>query len=91
MLIDDSNRQWDHGFIDGILTPEEAELIKQIPLTQVEVVDSLFWPSTQRGEYTCKSGYRFLKDEAAFELNGIPVDNDKYLWRGICLYTYQTK
>lgn len=31
MLIDASNRQWDHGLIDEIFTPEEAELIKQIP------------------------------------------------------------
>ncbi|KAL4626029.1 hypothetical protein ACB092_05G065900 [Castanea dentata] len=55
MLIDASNWQWDHGLIDGIFTPEEVEVIKQIPLSQVEAVDSLFWPFTQRGEYTCKS------------------------------------
>lgn len=54
------------------------------------MVDSLFWPFTQKGEYACKSGYRFLKVEATFKLNGIPIENNKIYGEEFGLYTYQT-
>lgn len=50
-------RQWYNNIIDGIFTPEEAELIKRIPLAKLETNDSVFWPLTQDGVYTCESSY----------------------------------
>ena len=37
-------------------------LIKRIPLARLACADELFWPFTQQGKYSCKSGYRFLKE-----------------------------
>ena len=53
--------------VDGLLVEEDVELIKSMPLSHVEVKDVLFWPYTNNGVYTCKSGYRFLKEEAEME------------------------
>ncbi|KAK9985249.1 hypothetical protein SO802_030200 [Lithocarpus litseifolius] len=63
ILIDEATHRWNHSVIDGVFTPEEAELIKSLPLPQQGVEDRLFWPFTQTGTYTSKSGYRFLKSE----------------------------
>ena len=62
-LIEETSRQWNHEVIDGIFTLLEAEMIKAIPLSRCEAEDSLFWPFTNNGIYTSKSGYRFLKAE----------------------------
>ena len=64
MLIDADIRQWNSDLVDGIFAPEESALIKKIPLGRCEAKDSLYWPLTQDGNYTSKSGYRFLKEEA---------------------------
>ena len=60
-LIDPESRQWNHELIDGIFVPWEAKIIKKIPLARVVVDDTLYWPFTHDGNYSCKSGYRFLK------------------------------
>ena len=49
--------------IDGNFAPQETDLIKKIPLAWVESDDSIFLPWAKDGCYTCKSGYRFLKEE----------------------------
>ena len=67
ILIKEDTRQWDHGLIEGMFTPEEAKLMKSIPLSRREVEDNLFWPFTSNGVYTSKSGYRFLKAEIQTE------------------------
>lgn len=52
----------DNGMmVDGIFIPEEAELVKKIPLAQIATEDSLFWPLSTDGHCNCKSGYCFLK------------------------------
>ena len=63
ILIEENPRQWNHELIDGIFTPTEAELIKTLPLSLCGAEDNLFWPFTNNGIYSSKSGYRFLKDE----------------------------
>ena len=62
-LIKETSRQWNHEVIDGIFTLLEAEMIKAMSLSRCEAEDSLFWPFTNNGIYTSKSGYRFLKAE----------------------------
>ncbi|KAL0002556.1 hypothetical protein SO802_016337 [Lithocarpus litseifolius] len=64
-----------------MFTPEEAELIKSIPLSRCEVEDTLFWPFTSNGVYTSKSGYRFLKAEVQTEWDEEQMTHDKVLWR----------
>lgn len=63
-LINEFARQWNYEIIDGIFAPEEAKLSKENPLAKMELNDSLFWPLTQDGSYTCKSGHHFLREEA---------------------------
>ena len=70
--------------VDGLFGEEDAEIIKRIPLSQVATEDVLFWPFTSSSIYSCKSGYRFLKEEAE-QLVTIqpPPLRDKQLWKTI--------
>lgn len=44
----------------------------------------LYWPFSSNGDYSCKSGYRFLKDEAGLlDTNRVPPLRDKNLWKAI--------
>ena len=45
--------------------------------------DALVWPHTQDGHYSCKTGYRFLKEEAGMESVQLDLDMDTGLWKGI--------
>ncbi|KAL0006673.1 hypothetical protein SO802_008175 [Lithocarpus litseifolius] len=63
-LLDPSTRQWHTDLVDGLFVEEDAELIKKIPLSKNVTEDVLYWPYTSNGEYSSKSGYRFLKEEA---------------------------
>ena len=63
ILIKEDTRQWNYNLINGMFIPEEADLIKSIPLSRCEVEDTLFWPFTSNAIYISKSGYRFLKSE----------------------------
>ena len=71
--------------------PEEANAIKKIPLSQVVVEDSLSWPMEQDGKYICKSGYRFLKEEAALNIIKEPIGLEKDLWKEIQALEYPNK
>ena len=54
VLINEENRTWNEHLIDGLFVPEEAELVKKIPLSRHSVEGKVFWPWTQNGAYTCK-------------------------------------
>ena len=62
----------------------DAEIIKKILLSQLAIDDVLYWPFSSNGDYSCKSGYRFLKDEAEqLDTNRVPPLRDKNLWKAI--------
>ena len=63
-LINPSTRQWDLTLLPNVFSHEEAELIKKIPISRINSADALFWPFVQSGQYTTKSWYFFLKNEA---------------------------
>ena len=84
-LIDPLNRQWVVELVDGLFTREDAEMIKKIPLGRASSEDTLFWPHSSNGVYSCKTGYRFLKEEAA-ALGEVAQDQqsrDKHIWKSI--------
>ena len=56
LLIDLNTRTWNEGLIDGLFMEEDAELIKKIPLSWAAIEDTLYWPYSTLGHYTCKSG-----------------------------------
>ena len=80
ILIEESQRQWNHSLIDGIFTSDEAALIKSIPLSRVVKADSLFWPFTNNDVYTSQSSYQFLKREASNEHPLTDPQHEKDLW-----------
>ena len=83
-LIDPSTRQWHMDMVDGLFMEEDAELIKKIPLSKKVIKDVLYWPFTSNGEYSSKSGYKFLKEKAEqLHSTQVPLLRDKHLWKAI--------
>ena len=62
--------------VDGLFNTEEAEIIKSIPLSQEATEDILFWPYSCDGRYSCKTGYRFLKEEEELNVESREVTNE---------------
>lgn len=63
---------------------EDAKLIKKIPPSHNAAGDNLYWPYSPFENYSCKSGYRFLKEEAKLQSNlQAPPICDKRLWKEI--------
>ena len=83
VLIDERTRQWNEGLIDGIFASDEAAIIKKIPLGRIASEDVLIWPHSSNGRYSCKSGYRFLKEEADLSYNQQSSATDTQLWKNL--------
>ena len=82
-LINKETRTWNAELIDGIFAPQEAKEIKNIPLARKDTEDSIYWPWEQDGRYSCKTGYRFLKeDEVGFQVD-VNQDLEIGLWKKI--------
>ena len=62
---------------------DEADIMKIIPLARVASEDVLTWTHSHDGRYTCKSGYRFLKEEANMCYSQLPLSSNTKLWKGI--------
>ena len=83
-LIDLNTRTWNEELIDGLFVEEDAELIKKIPLSRAATKDTLYWPYSTSGHYTCKSSYMFLKQESEMEASQqVPQIHDKQVWKKI--------
>ena len=83
MLIDGSTRQWNEELIGGIFASDEVAIIKNIPLGRIALEDVLIWPHSSNGRYSCKSGYRFLKEEAELSYKQQPSAPDTHLWKNL--------
>ena len=83
VLIDESDRKWNEELIDGIFSQEEATLIKKIPLSHSATEDVLIWLYTQDGQYTCKTGYWFLKEGVEIGYVQVASGMDTNFWKGI--------
>ncbi|KAL0017052.1 hypothetical protein SO802_004121 [Lithocarpus litseifolius] len=83
ILIDPQTRQWNVEMVEGLFHEEEAELIKQIPLSSVASEDILYWPYSSNGVYSSKSGYQFLKmeEELMDRAHDSVVDDDSQVWK----------
>lgn len=71
-LMQEEICMWDVDIIQDILQTRDADLVKRIPLPLEEVKHSWFWILDEKGEYTVKSGYRWLQGELDME--------DKCFW-----------
>ena len=81
ILINLELKRLNTDMVDGLFTAQEADTIKNIPLAGVETDDTLYWPLTHDGQYTCKSGYRFRKEEIEPEHQRLPSPEETQLWR----------
>ena len=54
---------------------------KKIPLSKNDVADSIFWLLAQNGQYSCKAGYWFLKEEDASPIRDEPPVYEEGLWK----------
>jgi hypothetical protein len=62
-LISPQTNHWNEPLIDSIFFPYDAMAIKSIPLSKGRPEDKPFWPGTKTGQYTVRSGYKFLQTE----------------------------
>ena len=83
-LIDEGTRKWNVVVIGEIFAPQEVEEIKNIPLARKDMEDSLFWPLENDGRYSCKTGYRFLKEDEVGHQVAVQQDHEKGLWKKVC-------
>ncbi|XP_023884969.2 uncharacterized protein LOC111997138 [Quercus suber] len=60
-FTDPNHEYWNNEVIDSTMLNFEAEIIKKIPLCDIDQLDTLTWPYNPKGEYTVKSGYQFLQ------------------------------
>jgi len=84
-LIDPITRRWNEELVDGLFVPEDVELIKKkIPLSRNAAEDNLYWPYSPSGNYSCKSRYKFLKEEVELLSNPqAPPIYEKQVWKEI--------
>ena len=68
-LFDPITRRWNEELVDGLFVTEDANLIKKTPLSRNAAEDNLYWPYTPSRNYSCKSGYKFLKEEVELQSN----------------------
>ena len=66
---------WDHALIDQLFIPYDAKAIKHIPLSNQDHADKLIWPGNTNGDFSVRSGYRFLVDEEDKSLPGCSMPN----------------
>ncbi|XP_050387444.1 uncharacterized protein LOC126803741 [Argentina anserina] len=62
-LIDES-RNWDVSHLQYFLSEEDFSSIKAIPIGDVDERDILVWPHSKDGDYSMKSGYKWIFNPA---------------------------
>ncbi|XP_074333675.1 putative ribonuclease H protein At1g65750 isoform X1 [Apium graveolens] len=89
-LMQEDVCRWDFDIVQDVLQTRDVDLIKRIPLPLEEVTDSWFWILDEKGDYTVKSGYRWLQGELDMVDKGfwiklwslkLPGKVTNFLWR----------
>ncbi|XP_057418946.1 uncharacterized protein LOC130713173 [Lotus japonicus] len=62
MLIDHALHRWRTDLIELVFNPSTAARIISIPLGVHGGPDEFHWPSTSNGHYTCKEGYKYMRN-----------------------------
>jgi hypothetical protein len=69
-LIDQDTKLWNSPLTKKIFQEEEARVICQIPLSPVQVKDSLIWRGTLNREFSARSAYYTKKGLQALQQSG---------------------
>ena len=76
-------RTWDTNLVHGLLSPKEAALVLNIPLSRTPVKDKIIWPFTPSGKYTVNSDSKFLaKLNSMVDFAGTPQQQNE-VWKQI--------
>nr|POF21494.1 putative ribonuclease h protein [Quercus suber] len=90
-LIDPTTKKWDLNMLNGLFPPQEIELISSIPLCPNAVEDVVVWPFTPSGNYTVRSGTRFLTSDQAPYQPVVTANSENDMWRLIWNLNVQSK
>ena len=93
-LIDPILRKWRGNTIDAAFLPFEATTIRRIPLCSHPTQDSLVWMGTISGQFTVKSAYDFLWNEASSAPDMASTSsstNMQKLWNGVWSHSVPAK
>ena len=83
-LILPTSAHWNTALIDQHFLPYDAEVIKNIPLSERFPPDKIYWLGSTNGLYTVKSGYRFLVEAEQLNQPGSSSSTScQSLWRNI--------
>lgn len=63
-LMNEDGMGWDVEIVQDICNERDRQLIQQIPIPYRNKVDSWYWILEDTGEFSVKSGYRYLRGEA---------------------------
>ena len=90
-LIDPAMKKWDLSMLNGLFTTQEVELISSIPLCPNVVEDVVVWPFTPSGNYTVRSGTRFLTTDQAPYQPVVTAQLENEVWTLIWSLNVQSK
>ena len=83
-LINHDSLCWKEDEIDRCFIPEEATLIKAIPLSLFNREDVPYWPHTRDGVFSVRSGYQLCLDLAETEAaNSTSAEDTTAVWKAI--------
>ncbi|XP_042958050.1 uncharacterized protein LOC122293561 [Carya illinoinensis] len=83
-LIDSDLKTWKYPFIQELLTAQEYEAVKAIPISAGGREDRMVWHFTTNGEYSVKSGYHVHRQmEADFQGESSKKTQVKHVWKSI--------
>jgi hypothetical protein len=81
-LIDQDMKRWNGPLVDSIFQKDEADLIKNIPLSPLAPKDCLIWRCTSNGEFTVRSAYHMeMEMEALKGCGGSGHTKENLVWK----------
>ena len=88
VLINPVTKCWRNEVIEHVFNPVEAKMIKAIPLSSSNKVDTLIWPFNPSGHYSVKFGYKFLQECA--ENSHVPAQ-ESIFWKKVWVLEVPSK
>ena len=84
-LIDTGTARWKFEVIDSLFIPQEAELIKSIPLSANLPTDKIVWAKTTNGNFTVRSAYKLATSLFKSTTSGTTSDGSllRKFWKKI--------
>ncbi|KAL0401625.1 UNVERIFIED_CONTAM: hypothetical protein Slati_4192400 [Sesamum latifolium] len=90
-LMSPSQFCWNSELIDHLFYPEDARIIKSIPLGRSSMADSQIWHFDKRGTFSVKSAYHVALQCIRASSNSETVQNNNsniswsFIWKAKCL------